>query len=175
MVASLHKWSCLVLALLLMLPAGVSSGKGLHPFFVSVTEIGYNEGERSLEISCKVFTDDLEKALRKVHGPGVDLYHPKDKAVLEEQLSVYITRKLKLVVEGKPVQLHFIGYELEEQSTFSYFEVKELPKPPRKVDVSNALFYELYEKQMGIIHLTVNGKRISNRVEFPETDSHFEF
>ena len=175
MAASVYKWSCLVLALLLLPPAGAVSGKGLHPFFVSVTEMEYNAGEKSLEISCKVFTDDLEKALRKVHGPGVDLYHPKDKAVLEQQLSAYITRKLKLVVDGRPVQLQFIGYELEEQSTFGYFEVRDLPSPPHKVDVSNALFYELYDKQMGIVHLTVNGKRISNRVEFPETDSHFAF
>ena len=32
-----------------------------HPIFVSVTEIEHNAKDKTLEISCKIFTDDLEK------------------------------------------------------------------------------------------------------------------
>ena len=30
----------------------------LHPFFISVTEINHNIKDKSLEVSCKIFTDD---------------------------------------------------------------------------------------------------------------------
>ena len=33
----------------------------LHLVFVSVTEIEHNAKEKTLEISCKIFTDDFEK------------------------------------------------------------------------------------------------------------------
>jgi hypothetical protein len=32
-----------------------------HPFFISVTEINHNSGDKNLEISCKIFTDDFGK------------------------------------------------------------------------------------------------------------------
>ena len=44
----LHKW----------LLAGLD-GAG-HPFFVSVTEINHNAKDKTIEIACKIFTDDFE-------------------------------------------------------------------------------------------------------------------
>jgi hypothetical protein len=38
-----------------------------HPIFVTVTEIEQNIKEKSVEISCKIFTDDFEKALRAAY------------------------------------------------------------------------------------------------------------
>ena len=37
----------------------------IHPFFVSMTDINYNDNNKSLEISVRIFTDDLENTLRK--------------------------------------------------------------------------------------------------------------
>ena len=34
-----------------------------HPFFVSVTEINHNAKNHSVEVSCRMFYDDLERAL----------------------------------------------------------------------------------------------------------------
>ena len=41
-----------------------SAEPNLHPIFVSVTEIEHNAKDKTLEISCKIFTDDFEKTLR---------------------------------------------------------------------------------------------------------------
>ncbi|MET0461971.1 MAG: DUF6702 family protein, partial [Chitinophagaceae bacterium] len=35
----------------------------MHPIHLSVTEINHNAADRTLEISCKIFTDDFEKVL----------------------------------------------------------------------------------------------------------------
>ena len=36
-----------------------------HPIFVSVTQIDHNATDKTLEISCKIFTDDFEQTLRQ--------------------------------------------------------------------------------------------------------------
>ena len=55
MVSILFKWLMTVSLL-----SGFS-GNSNHPIFMSVTEIEHNAKDKTLEISCKVFTDDFEK------------------------------------------------------------------------------------------------------------------
>jgi hypothetical protein len=146
-----------------------------HPFFVSVSEIEYNATEKTMEISCKVFTDDLEKALTKFTSGKVDVYNPKEKAILEKQIERYITSHFLMKVDGKPVVMDFIGYEIEQQSTLSYYQVNQVNTKPHKVEIQNTIFYPDIEKQMGIMHVTIGGNRKSTKVDYPESYALFEF
>ena len=52
--------------LLAFLFAGLGAGsKYNHPFHVAVLTIDHNAGEQSLELTCKLFTDDFENEDRK--------------------------------------------------------------------------------------------------------------
>lgn len=146
-----------------------------HPFYVSVTEIEYNAGEKALEMSIKVFTDDFEKVLVKATGGPVDIYKPKDKALLEKQIADYIKKHFLIKADGKPLSLEYVGFEIEEQSTFGYFQVSNLSKAPKKIEISNAVFYEMYEKQISIMHLNISGGRKSTKLDYPATEAVFEF
>ncbi len=146
-----------------------------HPFYVSVTEMEYNGAEKALEMSCKVFTDDFEKILVKATGGSVDIYHPKDKALLEKQIADYIKKHFVVKLDGKPVDLEYVGYEIEEQSTYSYFQVSHLGKAPQKVEISNKIFYEMFDKQISIMHLSVGGNRKSTKLDYPATEAVFNF
>lgn len=146
-----------------------------HPFFVSVTEIEYNGTEKTLEISCKVFTDDMEKALVKANNTSVDIYKPKDKALLEKQISDYIRKHLQLKIDGKSLNLQYIGYEIEDQSTLSYYQVNQVAAAPKKIEVDNSIFFESIEKQISIIHVIIKGQRKSTKLDYPDTHTVFEF
>lgn len=150
-------------------------GAAPHPFYVSVTEIAYNEAEKILEISCKVFTDDLEKALVKASAQPVDLYHPKDKPLLERQLAEYLRRHLVIRADNVPLRQEYVGYEIEEQSTYSYLQAPLPAGPPGIISVSNHVFFELFDKQMSIMHVTVRGKRKSIKLDHPKTEAEFDF
>src|ERR1700742_175623 len=82
-----------------------------HPFYVSVTEIDHNAKDKTLEISCKIFTNDFETALEKATNSKVDLHNPKDKNETDKKISGYIMKHLQTVVDGKPQTLQFVGTE----------------------------------------------------------------
>ena len=43
-----------------------ASGPGFpHPYYISVVEINHNPTDKTLEISCKIFTNDFEATLEK--------------------------------------------------------------------------------------------------------------
>jgi len=50
-----------------------------HPFFVSVIDVNHNGKEKSLEVSVRIFTDDLETVLKNQTHATVDLTKAADK------------------------------------------------------------------------------------------------
>src|ERR1700756_2197224 len=72
-----------------------------HPYYVSVTDIKYNEQEKTLQISCRTFTDNIEDALRKIYIKPIDILHPKDRKEVDDLLNDYINKHVKIKVNGK--------------------------------------------------------------------------
>jgi hypothetical protein len=145
-----------------------------HPLYISVTEINHNQKDKILEVSCKMFTNDLEAALEKMSKTRVDLSAAKDKPASDKLIGEYVGRHLRLQLDGKPAVLHFVGSEKENDGTWSYFQVNDVPVVKR-IDVANDLLYDSFNQQIGIMHVTVNGQRKSSRLDYPEANASFAF
>lgn len=147
----------------------------VHPFYVSVTEINHNAKDKTIEISCKTFTDDLESAIEKTTKVKVDLFNPKDQAAAEKAVGDYIKKHLQLRADGKPLQLEFIGYERENEATWSYFQVSNVAAMPKKVDIVSSVLFEVSDQQINLLHVTVGNNRKSTKLDYPAQNASFEF
>jgi len=146
-----------------------------HPLYITVTEINLNAKDKILEVSCKVFTNDFETVLEKATGGArVDLSSVKDKVASEKLIADYVGRHLRLKVDGKPVQLHFVGSENEEDGTWSYFQVNDI-QAVKRIDVGNDLLYDGFNQQINIMHVTAGGQRQSRRLDYPDANASFQF
>jgi len=145
-----------------------------HPLFVSVTEIEHNALDKTLEISCKVITDDFETTLRKIYNTRVDLLNVQNKAAMNVLINDYIQKHLILLVDGKNAALQFVGYEQEEEGIMCYYQVNNVGAI-KKISVANNILYEFNPRQIGIIHIMVNGNRQSFKLTNPEEKAEFEF
>ena len=157
-----------------------------HPFHVSVVEVNHNATDKTLEISCKIFTDDFEKVLTQnypltesrgqdaAHKTKVDLINPSNKAAMDTLVKKYITSHLSLSADGKPVKLLYIGFERENEAVYSYVQVDNISSV-KKIDITNKLMYDLFTDQANIMHVIVEGKRKSKKLDYPETIAKFEF
>lgn len=152
----------------------VSVAAAPHPLYISVTEIIHNPKDKILEVSCKVFTNDFEAALEKTTGAKVDLSAVKDKLADDKLIAAYVERHLRLKIDGKPAELHFVGSENEEDGTWSYFQVNDVPAVKR-IDIVNDLLYESFSQQINIMHVTVGGQRQSTRLDCPAASASFQF
>ena len=79
-----------------------------HPFFVSVIDINYKQKERALQLSVKLFTNDLEDALRKTSKKKIDILNPINKVETDSILFNYIIKRLNITINSKKQTLHFI-------------------------------------------------------------------
>ena len=151
------------------------SGKILrHPFYIAVTEINLNTSDKTLEVSCKMFADDLEQIIEKNNHAQLDISSEKDKANFDKYLPVYVKGHLGLTVDGKPANLSYIGFEKERESAYCYFQVENISSL-KKLDVFDSLLQDFTSEQINIIHVTVNGKRQSTKLDYPEKNASFSF
>jgi hypothetical protein len=181
MAAMVYKW---FMVCSLWLAAGISHPSasapaknktgGYHPFYISVTEINLNTSDKTLEVSCKMFADDLEQIIEKNNKTELDISLDKYKASFDKYIPDYVHKHLSLSVDGHPATLSYIGFEKDKESAFCYFQVNGISSV-KKIDITNSLLHDFISDQINIMHVTVNGKRQSTKLDYPDTNASFSF
>lgn len=146
----------------------------LHPFYVAVTEVAQNTAEGSLEVSCKFFADDFEETLQKAFKTPLDINSEKEKQRFNQMIPVYVKKHLSFITDGKPLTLQYVGYEKEKESVYCYFEVVKAPAV-KQLQVINTLLHDFRNEQINIIHVMLNGKRQSTKLDYPADKAVFQF
>jgi len=145
---------------------------GAHPFYLSVTDLKYNDKRKAMEVSCKLFTNDFESTLKKLNNKAVDLLHPKDKKETETLVAEYINKHLLININGKKRTLHFIGYEKEEDAVLVYLEIEKC-ETPKQLLVNTSLLYDYLKEEINIVRLDVHDNSKSSKVSNPDTEIKF--
>jgi hypothetical protein len=145
-----------------------------HPIHVSVVEVNHNSAEKTLEVSCKVFTDDFEKVLIQNYKAKVDLINPVDRPAMEKLVSDYVHKHVSLKADGKPVNLSYLGYEKDNDAIYSYFQVENVPSV-KKIEITNTTMFDMFTDQINLMHVTVGGNRKSEKLDYPGKEAVFSF
>jgi hypothetical protein len=169
MAGLLFKWLIIPITFL-----SFARGDNRHPIYVSVTEIEHNAKAKTLEISCKIFTDDFEKTLRAAYNTHVDLLDPKEKAAMDKLVNDYVQKHLKVAVNGAPVALKYLGYERIDEGIYSYYQADNILSV-KKIAVTDNILYEYKDQQLSLIHVIVNGDRKSTKLNNPEDKFSIEY
>lgn len=139
----------------------------LHPFYLSMTELRYQAQNRTLEISVRIFSDDLEKALKNQCHCFVDILNPEKQAVNDVHLKNYLNKHLQIYLNGKRVEAEWLGFENEQESTWAYLEVKNVPKGVN-ILIMNDILYELLNEQVNLVRFKSNGMDKTWQLRKPE-------
>jgi len=170
MPVSLRLFTCIVL-LFCCLGAGRLAD---HPFHVGVVTIEHNASEQSVELTCKLFTDDFENALRKQFNVPVDLTKPSAHTAMDSLVSRYLRTELMLTINGKKQPGRYLGFEQDKEAIYVYVEYAGVSKLVSiKADCS--LMYELFTDQVNIFHVTAGGQRKSYKLNHPNRQIEFDF
>lgn len=146
----------------------VFSGIMAHPYYLSLTEIEINSTEKEIKISCRMFTDDLENALKKLYEPGFDLKKTKDGEQAKQLIQPYILQHFSLWLGGEEIVPELIGYEFEDESTWCYLQAFYSSQNDKVVKISSTLLYDFIEKQTNMVHIIRDGNRQSTKLTYPD-------
>jgi hypothetical protein len=146
----------------------------LHPFYVSVTEIKHDAATNELQISSRIFADDLENVLKKQSRQAVDITHPANRAQTDSLIAAYVSKHLLITIDGKAVKLHYIGYKIEEEAAWCFLEAENI-KPFKQVHIKDDILYSEHPNQINMIHVILHDERKSTKLENPNATADIVF
>lgn len=135
----------------------------LHPLHISVTEITLDEKEKELEIMLRIFTDDLELAIRNAKNDGtLNLLNPSN-TTTDKLAWEYLQSRFTLSTDGKIHPVKYLGHEADENVLIFYVQVQPIKKF-KTIDITNSILTELYEDQSNLVNMTVDDNTKSLRL-----------
>jgi hypothetical protein len=155
-----------ILFLLFSLLILFSFTKEKHPYHVGSVEINYNQKSKTFEITGRFFLDDLENGLNNKYGKSLHFNDPKFKNQLNDTLKNYSAEYFKLKTNSQFVDVHYVGYEEDHESVNIYLESERVDNP-KKVEAAVSYLYNLFDNQINIVHIIVNGERKSEKLTYP--------
>ena len=162
---------CYVVIGMLNAHASADAGSVLkHPLHLSSTELNYNLKESTLEVSCRIFTDDFEDVLSKKYKVKADLSADAKHKEMDQLVNQYILTHLQLAANGKVLPLNYIGFEKDNEAVVVYLESAKI-KNIVKLETTSTVLYDLFDDQTNIFHLTLKGNRHSFKLTYPDKKS----
>ena len=125
-----------------------------HPIHLSVSEIDYSEKDKALQITSRIFLDDLELSIRtQLKQPELDLLEPGPGQTSEQLISDYVLKRFSVKLDGKLQKLNFLGFEREDPAVICYIEIENIKKF-KTMEVKNEIIMETHDDQSNLVHVT---------------------
>lgn len=135
-----------------------------HPIHISVTEINYSAKDKALQITSRIFIDDLELSIQaKRKDENLDIMNPKNGLTTDQMVEEYIKEHFQVRVDGKLRPITYLGHEKEDLAIICYIEVENFKKA-KTIEVMNNVIMETHDDQSNLVHITYNGPVKSARL-----------
>lgn len=153
----------------------LSSAAPVHKFYVSICQIDHNPETEALEISMRIFTDDLEAGIESDTKVNLRLATEDEHAEADRYIQEWIQKDFKMKVNGEEQRWNYIGKEVDFDVAWIYLEIEQVTDP-KTIQIQNSLLLRLYQEQVNMVHLKVAGEQksiflrhgeIKGVVEFP--------
>ncbi len=146
----------------------------LHPMHVSVTDVEFDEKEKSLEIMSRIFIEDLETTMReRLNIPELDIMNPKGQS-LDDMMRAYFTEKFSVRLDKKQQTINYLGHEKDGDLFVFYIEVTNVKKW-REIEISNTALMETFADQSNMVHVKVREESKSMRLTESNPTDKFSF
>ena len=140
------KFFALIFALLL------STVSLAHKFYVSVTNMQWDEQEKAINISIRATDHDFQHAIEMSLNERVDLNTITDTSNYSRFIEKYLSEKFQILSRGEAGVFNYLGFELTDRlNIIFYFQVKQLINP-KKIEVRNEFLFDFFPEQQNIVH-----------------------
>jgi len=152
--------------LLLVLVFGLTA-MNVHRFYVAIYQINFVPEKTRMEITTRIFVDDLNQAIQKDFHQTTFLGSEKETPEAISLMKKYLAEKFKVSIDGKYRAMNYISSEMENNVIICYFSIKNISKVS-SLEVENTILTELFSEQQNIVQYT-NNKNKKNLLLTKET------
>lgn len=139
---------CIIALLLVSLPLQQQT----HKFYVSLTDVVYDQEESRLEITLDVFIDDFELLLTERYQKKFKLIESEEYDYTQKFIKRYIKDKFAITINSKQKTLTYIGKSYKNDKLRFYLLVKNVD-PFKKIRIKNLILTDMFDDQKNMVHV----------------------
>lgn len=137
---------------------GIPSAKADHAIYIGVIQVLHDASAASAEVNVKVFTDDMQNALRNAFKNYEVIPEERICARQQELLAAYFAEHLTFDVNGTGVEMNLKSCTKENDVYWLTFDIS-CPPQWSKLRVEADFFMELFPTQSNMVSLHHGGER----------------
>lgn len=125
---------------------------------MAIFQVNYASEKKMLQITSRIFVDDLNLAIEKKYGKKVYLGSEKESVDDQVVLKKYFTENLQIKVNGQSKPVAFLSKEVEGDVLICYCRVTDVVKL-HSAEITNTLLTHWNSEQQNILHFTAFGNK----------------
>ena len=134
----------------------------VHKFYISVTNITYSEKDDALQITNRVFIDDMNTVLKERYDIDAALGSDEESALGQEYLEKYIRSKFSITRNDETIDYTLLGTKYDADVIILYIEVPNIDLPSvMSIGIENEILTDLFDEQQNVVHFNIAGKKKS--------------
>ncbi len=131
-----------------------------HKYYLSLTKVDYIKESKSVQITARIFIDDLETALNNKHTRSFELATKQEAKDVDKYIDSYITNLLKVTINEKATPFNYLGKKYETDVVYLFAEIENISEI-KSIEIQNKILIDQFADQQNIIKLNINNKKKS--------------
>ena len=129
-----------------------------HVFYVSIARVKWNADEARLDVSVRIFTDDLEEAIVAEGGPRLRLWTDQAREDRDRHVSDYLASRLAFRVNGSDRKLTWVGMEDALDATACLVQITDVDRV-ETIEVENRILIDMFDTQANVMRFEIGGEK----------------
>lgn len=127
-----------------------------HRFHTSFTRMDYNENDKLIEVTIRLFTHDFESVFKKITN---DQNNPESIDKIDEIILKYLNENFLLTDKnGLQKKMVWVGKEFKVDTLYVYVEIP-FEGEMESLNLKNTIFFESFTKQINYVSAHFENKK----------------
>lgn len=146
--------------LLLLLP--LVAFTAAHKFYVSVTNVVYSDKDDAIQITTRIFIDDLDNAFKERYEIKSQMATKKELENIDVYVEKYLKSKFLIYIDGEQKEFTYIGKKYDNDVVVCYIEVPNVKFTSIKsIAIINEVLMDMFDEQQNVVHFKLNDNKKS--------------
>ncbi len=146
----------------------LSSSSSLHDYYVSSTEVVYVENKQQLQVTTRIFIDDLEAYFNAQTEDKIHLQPDINAVKIDSLVQRFFKNNFNLLFDKKTIALDYIGRQYKEDQILIFAEAIVV-NSPSSFEIRNTILIPFRTGQQNIVHLKTSNIKKSFLMDASKT------
>jgi hypothetical protein len=143
----------------------------MHPVHVSILNVEFNSANHSMDLSFKVFTNDIDLAIGHNYNVALNFGKPNENPEAISYINKYFAEVFSISINNKDhPRLVFVKKEFNEDAVWLHFTIG-LNDRVHEFVIKDVLLMDIFEDQTNLVILSINGKESGYRLNIKNRDA----